>query len=168
MFRKRLIKQMAFSCRFRFSLHHADLPATRSGPDAGLLRVLFFSPWPSPRFLIVARANIWRSKSREFPGLFRCPDSRRIHFLNGKLDPPKPVYVSERVEGKFLMKGLVRGTRRLVVQSWRPGQRLERLQVDSDDFDRFHVGDRIEVAVQPGVLGIPWIYGVYREGRPAQ
>jgi len=89
-------------------------------------------------------------------------------FLNGKLDPSKPVYVPERVEGKFLMKGLVRGTRRLVVQSWRPGQKLERLQVDADDFDRFHVGDRIEVAVQPGVLGIPWIYGVYREGRPGQ
>src|SRR6266480_6541923 len=40
-------------------------------------------------------------------------------FLNGKLDSAsKPVYVPERVEGKFLMKGLVRGTRRLVVQSW--------------------------------------------------
>jgi len=89
-------------------------------------------------------------------------------FLNGKLDPSKPVYVPERVQGKFLMKGLVRGTRRLVVQSWRPGQKLERLQVDADDFDRFHLGDRIEVGVQPGVLGIPWIYGVYREGRPGQ
>jgi hypothetical protein len=66
------------------------------------------------------------------------------------------------------MKGLVRGTRRLVVRSWRPGQKVERLPVDSDDFERFHVGDQIEVAVQPGVLGIPWVYGVYREGRPVQ
>lgn len=90
-------------------------------------------------------------------------------FLNGKLDYAKqPVYVPERVEGKFLMKGLVRGTRRLVVQSWRPGQKVERLPVDSDDFERFHVGDQIEVAVQPGLLGIPWVYGVYRQGRPAQ
>jgi hypothetical protein len=90
-------------------------------------------------------------------------------FLNGKLDSTtKLVYVPERVEGKFLMKGLVRGTRRLVVQSWRPGQKVERLAVDPDDFERFRVGDQIEVAVQPGVLGIPWIYGVYRQGRPVQ
>jgi hypothetical protein len=89
-------------------------------------------------------------------------------FLNGKLDSRStPVYVPERVESKFFMKGLVRGSRRLVVQSWRPGQKVERVPVDADDFDRFHVGDKIEVAVQPGVLGIPWVYGVYREGRPA-
>jgi hypothetical protein len=90
-------------------------------------------------------------------------------FLNGKLDSPaKLVYVPERVEGKFLMKGLVRGTRRLVVRSWRPDQKVERLPVDPDDFERFRVGDQIEVAVQPGVLGIPWVYGVYRQGRPRQ
>ena len=90
-------------------------------------------------------------------------------FLNGRLDSPsKLVYVPARVEGKFLMKGLVRGTRRLVVHSWRPDQKVERLPVDPDDFERFHVGDQIEVAVQPGVLGIPWVYGVYRQGRPLQ
>ena len=90
-------------------------------------------------------------------------------FLNGKLDSTKNlVYVSERVEGKFLMKGLVRGSRRLVVRSWRPGQKVERLAVDADDFDRFKVGDQIEVGVEPGVIGIPWVYGVYREGRPNQ
>jgi hypothetical protein len=90
-------------------------------------------------------------------------------LLNGKLDSPaRLVYVPERVEGKFLMKGLVRGTRRLVVRSWRPDQKVERLPVDPDDFERFRVGDQIEVAVQPGVLGIPWVYGVYRQGRPRQ
>jgi hypothetical protein len=45
---------------------------------------------------------------------------------------------------------------------------VERLPVDADDFDRFAVGDRIEVGVEPGVLGIPWVYGVYREGRPRE
>jgi len=90
-------------------------------------------------------------------------------LLNGKLDTSsKVVYVPERVQGKFVMKGLVRGSRRLVVPSWRPGQKVERVAVDADDFDRFRVGDNIEVAVQPGVLGIPWVYGVYREGRPTQ
>jgi hypothetical protein len=34
--------------------------------------------------------------------------------------------------------------------------------VDTDDFDRFNVGDLVEVAVEPGALGIPWYYGVYR------
>lgn len=88
-------------------------------------------------------------------------------FLNGKLDSPKRIaYVPTQVQGKFLMKGLVRGSRRLVVRSWRPDQKVERLPVDPDDFDRFRVGDNIEVAVEPGVLGIPWVYGVYREGRP--
>jgi len=34
--------------------------------------------------------------------------------------------------------------------------------VDADDFGRFHDGDQIVVGVEPGVLGIPWYYGVYR------
>jgi len=34
--------------------------------------------------------------------------------------------------------------------------------VDMDDFDRFHEGDAIVVGVEPGALGIPWYYGVYR------
>jgi hypothetical protein len=90
-------------------------------------------------------------------------------FLNGKLDSPKKIaYAQTQVQGKFLMKGLVRGSRRLVVHSWRPDQKFERLPVDPDDFDRFKVGDRIEVGVEPGVLGIPWVYGVYREGRPRE
>jgi hypothetical protein len=90
-------------------------------------------------------------------------------FLNGKLDSASKVaYVPTAVQGKFLMKGIVRGSRRLVVRSWRPEQKVERLPVDADDFDRFKVGDSMEVAVEPGVLGIPWVYGVYREGRPRE
>src|SRR5262249_26306942 len=90
-------------------------------------------------------------------------------FLNGQLDSKnKLAYVPTVVQGKFLMKGLVRGSRRLVVRSWRPGQKFERLAVDPDDFDRFRVGDSLEVGVEPGVLGIPWVYGVYREGRPRE
>jgi hypothetical protein len=84
-------------------------------------------------------------------------------FLNGRLDSPKHVvYHASVVEGRFNMKGLVRGSRRLLVRSWRDGQRIERLAVDTDDFDRFHDADAIEVAVEPGALGIPWYYGVYR------
>jgi hypothetical protein len=87
-------------------------------------------------------------------------------FLNGKLDSPKSVtYHQTTVVGRYLMKGIVRGTRRLFVSSWRDGRKIERLAVDPDDFDRFHEGDRINVGEQPGALAIPWFYGVYRAGQ---
>jgi hypothetical protein len=87
-------------------------------------------------------------------------------FLNGKLDSPKNlVYHPSSVENRFYMKGLVRGSRRLFVEGWRGSQKIERLPVDSDDFDRFQDGDAVVVAVAPGALGIPWFYGIYRRSR---
>jgi hypothetical protein len=84
-------------------------------------------------------------------------------FLNGKLDAQKNVaYYPTAVESRYNMKGIVKGSRRLMVYSWRGEQRIERLAVDSDDYDRFHDGDAIVVGVGPGALGIPWYYGVYR------
>jgi hypothetical protein len=84
-------------------------------------------------------------------------------FLNGKLDSPKNlVYHPSVVENRFYMKGLFRGSRRLFVDGWRFGQKLERLPVDADDFDRFQDGDAVVVAVEPGAIGIPWYYGIYR------
>jgi hypothetical protein len=61
------------------------------------------------------------------------------------------------------MKGLIRGSRRLIVTGWRYNQKIERLPVDADDYDRFENGDNVLVGVEPGVLGIPWFYGVYRK-----
>jgi hypothetical protein len=87
-------------------------------------------------------------------------------LLNGKLDSPKNVsYHATTVEGRYLMRGIVRGTRRLFVFSWREGRKYERLAVDSDDYDRFQVGDKVNVGEEPGALGIPWFYGVYRAGQ---
>jgi hypothetical protein len=84
-------------------------------------------------------------------------------FVNGKLDNPKNiVYHPAVIENRFYMKGLLRGSRRLFVESWRFGQKIERLPVDADDFDRFQDGDAVLVGVEPGALGIPWYYGVYR------
>jgi len=84
-------------------------------------------------------------------------------FINGRLDAQKNVvYQPTSVEGRFNMKGIVKGSRRLFVHSWRPGQRVENLAVDVDDFDRFREGDAVVVGVSPGALGIPWYYGVYR------
>jgi len=88
-----------------------------------------------------------------------------ILFVNGKFDSPKNIeYIPATVRDTFYMKGIIRGSRRLVVGSWRPGRKLERLAVEADDYDRFRVGDSLEVAIEPGVAGIPWVYGVYRKG----
>ncbi len=84
-------------------------------------------------------------------------------FVNGRLDSQKNVtYHPTTVDSRYNMPGIVRGTRRLFVKSWREGQKYERLAVDADDFDRFHSGDSVVVGVEPGALGIPWYYGVYR------
>jgi hypothetical protein len=85
-------------------------------------------------------------------------------FLNGKLDSRKNVtYHPTTVDSRYNMPGIVRGTRRLFVHSWRDGQKIERLAVDLDDYDRFRAGDAVVVGVEPGALGIPWYYGVYRQ-----
>jgi hypothetical protein len=84
-------------------------------------------------------------------------------LVNGALDSKKNVtYQPTAVESRYNMTGVVRGTRRLFVHSWRDGQKIERLAVNSDDYDRFHAGDSVVVGVEPGALGIPWYYGVYR------
>ena len=84
-------------------------------------------------------------------------------FLNGKLDTQKNIiYHSTVVRSRYYMNGIVRGSRRLFVSSWREGQSVERLAVDADDYDRFQPGDSVVVSVAPGALGIPWYYGVYR------
>jgi hypothetical protein len=84
-------------------------------------------------------------------------------FVNGKLDSQKNVtYYPTTVVSRYKMTGIVRGTRRIFVRSWREGQKIERLAVDADDYDRFHDADAVNVAVEPGALGIPWYYGIYR------
>ena len=84
-------------------------------------------------------------------------------LVNGKLDSQKNVaYHPTIVDSRYNMPGIVRGTRRLFVHSWREGQKIERLAVDFDDYDRFRAGDSVVVGVEPGALGIPWYYGVYR------
>jgi hypothetical protein len=86
-----------------------------------------------------------------------------VLFANGRFDSQKSLaYHPTVVVGKYNMKGIVRGSRRLHVRSWRAGQKIEGLAVDADDFDRFQIGDTVMVATEPGAIGIPWYYGVYR------
>ncbi|HYA97550.1 MAG TPA: hypothetical protein VEH49_05610 [Methylomirabilota bacterium] len=84
-------------------------------------------------------------------------------FVNGKFDRGKPEFYTSKVISRFEMKGIIHGSRRLVVRSWRQSQRVERLAADADDFNRFRDGDGLVVGVMSGALGIPWLYGVYRE-----
>lgn len=87
-----------------------------------------------------------------------------IIFCNGRLDSAKDIeYHQTTIVGRFYMRGVVRGSRRLYVRSWREGHSIERLATDTDDFDRFRDGDRVVVATEPGALEIPWYYGVYRQ-----
>jgi hypothetical protein len=82
-------------------------------------------------------------------------------LANGGLDTARPTIVDGRVVGKFSMPGPV-PSRRLLVTSWRPGQGIERVPVTLDEYDRFKTGDWIEVKVQGGLVGIPWVAGVSR------
>ena len=81
--------------------------------------------------------------------------------LNGRFDSSAPSRNVTRVVGKFTMPGLLH-PRRLIVESWRPGQHFERVAVDDDDFTRFRPGDSVEIRVQEGLVGIPWVYSVLR------
>jgi hypothetical protein len=107
--------------------------------------------------------EIWKHL---FTGLIPVPFILSlVLFLNGKLDSPRNVvYHETTVEGRYYMRGVIRGSRRLFVYSWRNGRKIERLAVDADDYERFHAGDRVNVGVEPGALSIPWFYGVYRAG----
>jgi hypothetical protein len=80
---------------------------------------------------------------------------------NGALDTSPPRGEVARVVGKFAMRGPA-PSRRLVVDSWREGHRVERIPVDRGDFDRFTDGDLVEVKVAGGLVGIPWVAGVSR------
>ena len=84
-----------------------------------------------------------------------------VLLMNGAFDHTRPEIRYTRVIGKFSMPGPV-ANRRLIVNSWRQDHRFERVPVDRSDFDRFSAGDSVEVRVQEGLIGIPWVEGVSR------
>ncbi|MBI1750404.1 MAG: hypothetical protein HY234_16025 [Acidobacteria bacterium] len=83
-------------------------------------------------------------------------------FLNGRFDSAPPTSHATVVVGKFAMPGMLRSSR-LVVLSWRPGVRIERVPIRRDDYDRFQRGDSVEVRLQNGFVGIPWVASVYHK-----
>jgi len=167
-FRRRLIRQMTVF--LAGSLLFPYLSQIYPPLDIDAMLVFFGLVF----FVALALAIVLESRARArkeieilrhlFTGLIPIPFILSVAlFLNGKLDSPKDVvFHPSVVVSRYQMKGVVRGTRRLFVPSWRPDRRFERLAVDSDDYDRFRDGDKINVGVAPGALGIPWFYGVYR------
>ena len=99
---------------------------------------------------------------RVYYGLIPIPWLLALLLLaNGALDHSPWQIETTRVVGKFAMRGPV-ASRRLIVSSWREDRRFERVPVDPGDFDRFAVGDTVEVHVKGGLVGIPWVSGVSR------
>ena len=80
-------------------------------------------------------------------------------FLNGRFDASPPFRHATVVVGKFSMPGMLR-TSRLMVHSWRPGLRIERIPIRPEELDRFQKGDAVEILVQDGLFGIPWVRSV--------
>lgn len=82
-------------------------------------------------------------------------------FVNGRFDSATANPQAVVIVGKFAMPGVLRN-QRLITTSWREGRRIERVPVGRGDFDRFHTGDHVTVAVRGGTIGIPWVEGIYR------
>ncbi len=126
--------------------------------------VLFFltlgiAMWVERRALRHAEVEALK---RVYYGLIPLPWLLAVLLLgNGWLDHSPPQLQTARVVGKFAMRGPV-PSRRLIVNSWREGRRFERVPVDQSDFDRFTTGDIVEVQVEGGLVGIPWVSGVSR------
>src|SRR5271156_7242106 len=94
---------------------------------------------------------------RVYYGLIPVPWILALLLLaNRALDRAPPHVEQTRVIAKFSMPGPV-PSRRLIVASWREGHRFDRVPVDRIDFARFSSGDLIEVEVQDGLMGIPWV-----------
>jgi hypothetical protein len=170
-FRRRLLRQMGYFIAGSLAFPYISQVYPPLDVDGMLVffGLVFFGTLTLAIFLDrLARARKDIEILRHlFTGLIPIPFILSLAlFLNGKLDSRKDMaYHQTTVAGRYWMKGMVRGSRRLFVYSWREGRKIERLAVDADDFDRFQTGDKVNVAVEPGAIGIPWFYGVYRAGR---
>lgn len=148
-----------------FVVASARYPALELDGILIFIGILFFltlgiAIWVERRALRHAEVEALK---RVYYGLIPLPWLLAALLLgNGALDHTPPHIETARVIGKFSMPGPV-PNRRLIVNSWREGRRLERIAVDRGDFDRFSSGDTVDVRVQDGLVGIAWVSGVSRQ-----
>ena len=135
-FRRRLLRQMAFFLAGSLLFPYVSQVYPPLDVDAMLVffGLVFFATLALAIFLDrQARARKDIEVLRHlFTGLIPIPFILSAAlFLNGKLDSPKNIeFHPTTVEGRYFMKGIVRGTRRVFVYSWRDGRKIERLGVD--------------------------------------
>lgn len=148
-----------------FVVASARYPALELDGILIFIGVLFFltlgiAIWVERRALRHAEVEALK---RVYYGLIPLPWLLAALLLgNGALDHTPPHIETARVIGKFSMPGPV-PNRRLIVNSWREGRRFERVSVDRGDFDRISSGELVQVRVQEGLVGIPWVSGVSRQ-----
>jgi len=166
-FRKRLLSLLAV---FLFG-SIAFLPASHFYPPLELDGVLIFFGLLFFLTLLVAGYLDWRARKhlelealkRAFRALVPLPWLLAgLLWANGALDSAAPQNHRTTVVGKFTMPGTLKQSR-ITVTSWRPGHAFERVPVSRDDYLRFAPGDEVEVRVMEGLVGIPWVYAVYRK-----
>lgn len=148
----------------------AFLPAAQGYPPLDLDQMLVFLGAVAAVALVLAivldrrarRNQPLEALRRVFRGLLPLPWMLSVLlYVNGRFDQSQPAVAVTHVVSKFTMPGLVR-PHRLIVRSWRPDGRLERLPVGEDDYARFSAGDTVDVRIAPGLAGIPWVYSVLR------
>jgi len=146
------------------------VPASHAFPPLELDDILIFV---GVLFFVVLGLGLWmvqRARRRQeievmkriYFGFLPVPwILAAVLFFNGKFDNTPHLYETTAIVGKFSMPGLLK-TQRLIVTSWREDRSVEHVLVSADDYNRFHVGDKVVIEVQDGMVGIPWVYGVYR------
>jgi hypothetical protein len=162
--RKRLLNRTAVFVlgSLAFVVASQRYPALELDTILIFIGVLFFltlglAIWVERRALHHAEVEALK---RVYYGLIPVPWLLSALLLgNGALDRAPPQIEQARVVGKFAMRGPVPNCR-LVVTSWRDGHRFERIAVSRPDFDTFTAGDFVEVQVEDGLVGIPWVAGV--------
>jgi hypothetical protein len=162
--RRRLLNRTAFFVLGALAFVAASYRFPPLELDAALIfiGVLFFPTlglaiWVERRAL---RHGEVEALKRIYYGLIPLPWLLSALMLaNGALDRAPPQIEHARIVSKFAMTGAL-PSRRLIVTSWREGHRVERIPVDRVDFDSFSAGDFVDVRVEDGLIGIPWVSSV--------
>lgn len=149
----------------------AFLPAVHSFPPLDIDLMLIFL---GALFFAVMLTALWLDRKarhaathqllkRAFYGLLPVPWLiAGLIFVNGRFDYSPPTRHVSQVVGTFAMPGTLRQSR-LVVRSWRAGRSVERVAISREEFARFRTGDGVDILVQEGLAGIPWVSAVYHQ-----